>query len=529
MQKTYKLLVLTLLTLIFFLGSTKLESELNAETSATRKNVKLVLMIVIDQMPSEFLVRFAPHLKFGLKKILDESKQFINTKHDHAITETCPGHAAIATGTHPARSGIVSNSWFNREKNIVQYCVNDPAFTLSPRNLLVSALPDWIKKKSPESKVFSISAKDRSAIMLGGQMANAAFWYNQLSGKFESSAYYNKDYTNILNTAPDASKYFGRSWAATVTDEHLLKSAKIKLIDQELQNDHLPRIIGNVGTAPTEDFFTHLYHTPFVDNLTGEFTELLLTSEKLGTSKHIDYLAISFSALDTVGHIYGPNSPEVFDAVLRLDRTLMQLLDAVDRQVGLNNTLINLSSDHGIIAFPEYDKTKIRITHDQVLCEQEIFQKVQKKFRGKYKFVFDQYLSKPSSSVVEQFVVNELEKCTHIEKVWLPKDFIANSDHYAKLYKNSFNRKRSPSFLKQVKGSILPKPISGTEHGSPYDYDRSVPWLVRLPKGFDQVIQPQEKTIKLTAQTIDIAPTLAYLLGIAIPKHVQGRAMLKVR
>ncbi len=508
------------------------------------KKPRLVVFISVDQARFDYLIRFRPLFKDGLKLILDRGTDFTNTFHDYATTETGPGHATLSTGSFPSNSGIIANEWFDRGKKRVVNCVEDSASPVvtskgvsaagtssgrSPRHLLLSGLGDWIRQADPESKVFAASRKDRGAILLGGLGANAAFWYDEKTGEFVTSQYYSRTYPEWIRAFTlehSPARKFGMLWTPLGVTEAAARTAEIEAVNC---TSTFPHPIGGLTFTPDAAYFLAFGGTPYMDEYLGEFAQKLIAQENLGQDDHLDYLGLSFSAVDFVGHTYGPNSPEALDTFLRLDQTLGALFRYLDRKVGLDRVVVSFSADHGVMGLPEYQKTKnlpgSRVTMEDVVCLEGIGAKLEEKF-GKGNWLLDDLyldydsLSKKnlSQEQVERELSSWLARCPSVARVWTRTELLhppANPDPFMVRFLHSFNPERSPDLLVQYKEYVLPHFGPGTGHGSPYDYDRHIPFVLIVP-GRPPTVVDQE------IRSVDIAPTVASTLGIKPDRKLDG-------
>ena len=340
-----------------------------AEVASRAQRPKLVLQITVDQLRGDALMRFGDRFApDGFRYFLDEGTHYINAHYDHANTETAPGHASLVTGADPSRHGIVANDWVDRNTGAFVYNTEDerhhilgrepkPHQGVSPRNLLSTTIGDeLIISTARRSRVFSVSAKDRGAILPGGH-AGKAFWYNNRGGDFVTSTYYYQDYPEWVkqwNARRPADRYKGKSWEL-LKDRSTYIAKDIDDRPYESDFDALGRTFPHpLGDGSSKYFYIVLYVTPMADELSLDFAKTLIESEKVGQGDATDYLAISFSSPDDAGHLFGPSSLEYEDAVLRVDHLLSQLFRYVDAKVGLDETLIVLSADHGGPEAPEY-------------------------------------------------------------------------------------------------------------------------------------------------------------------------------
>jgi len=329
---------------------------------------KLVLQITIDQMRGDFPTRYEDRLgEGGFRYLMKEGTYYTNAHFQHADTETPIGHAALFTGTYPAYNGIVAGNWFDMDKGRVIYNCEDDRYPMigeepaqgkgrAPTNLLSSTIGDeLVISNNGRSRVFSVSIKDRGAILPGGHTGKA-FWYSKSDGSFISSTYYYEDYPDWVkqwNARKFADRYKDTSW-------ELLHDVSTYVFGEDDDRPFEVDMFGLGTTFPhplegdSKYFYASLIATPFGDELTADFAKTLIEAEKLGQGEHTDFMAISFSVTDYIGHVFGPSSLEAEDNVLRVDRLLADLFQFIDEQVGLENTLVILSADHGMCEAPEY-------------------------------------------------------------------------------------------------------------------------------------------------------------------------------
>jgi len=336
---------------------------------AADKNPKLVLQITVDQLRGDLPMRFKDRLgKGGFRYLLENGTHYNNAHYQHANTETAVGHATLATGADPSRHGIIANDWIDQKTGKSVYNTEDdrhhiidskpkPHEGVSPRNLLCTTIGDeLVVDNAGQSRVFSVSVKDRGAILPGGHVGKA-FWFSKSSGRFVTSTYYYKDYPEWVkqwNSAKPADRYKGKTWNL-LHDRSSYIAGNIDDRPYEAAFAELGRTFPHaLGDGNAKYFYLILTLTPIGDELTLDFAKTLIENEKVGQETAMDYLAISFSSTDYVGHLFGPSSLETEDNILRLDRLLAELFQYVDKKIGLDNTLIVLSGDHGAPEAPEY-------------------------------------------------------------------------------------------------------------------------------------------------------------------------------
>ena len=334
--------------------------------AAPAASPRLVVAIAVDQLRADYMDRFRPFFgRGGFNLFLERGARFAQARYAHAITSTCPGHAVILTGSYGNVNGIIANGWFAPELGQEEYCAADTTVSLigstgegrSPRNLHGGTVGDVLKVATGgASRVVAISAKDRSAIMLGGHLADAAYWMEDTL--FVTSTYYRPDlpaWAREFNRSGAITAAFGKRW------ERLLPEAAYAMVgpdDVAAETDEagmgrtFPHPIGS-GTSIGEDFSEAFDQSPFSNDALVNFAMRAVTAEQLGRDSVTDVLAISFSANDRAGHLYGPDSHEVMDITLRLDRSLARLFAFLDRTVGLSRTVVVLTADHGVAPMPE--------------------------------------------------------------------------------------------------------------------------------------------------------------------------------
>lgn len=337
---------------------------------------KLVLQITVDGLRGDLPQRFSNVLgEGGFRYLMGKGIYYTNAHYQHANTETIVGHASLATGTVPAAHGMVANVWFDREQGRLSYNIEDPRYHLltagadvdkkteidytqkkarsdgrSPDNIQTSTFSDELAVHfAGRSKIFAVSVKDRGAVSMAGH-AGKAFWFSKKSGEFVTSNYYYKqypDWVNKWNASKPPSAYAGKAWELThPPSKYLFGAADERDYETDIAGFRrsFPHPYGN---ADNKYFTTKLTLSPAGDELTLDFAKTLLDNEELGQDEVPDYLAISFSSTDYVGHLFGASSLEIEDNLARLDRTLADLFAYIDQKIGLANTLIVLSADHG--------------------------------------------------------------------------------------------------------------------------------------------------------------------------------------
>jgi len=518
---------------------------------------KLAVVISVDQMRADYLVRFAGLFTGGFAKLLHEGAVFTNAHQDHAITETAPGHATLATGSYPSHHGIVSNVWFNRENGQRFYCVDDANFALvtggknanaapagkSPHQLLRRTLGDWLKAKYPPAKVISVAGKDRSAILMAGFEAEAAYWFHAASGSFVSSRYYREslpEWAAQWNAERHADRFFGQAWEKSRPEEDYF-AAREDLFDAEGDgvNTTFPHeFIAADSSRPQigARFYQWLAATPALDELTLAFAQRAIAAEELGADGVPDLLLIGLAATDYVGHAYGPLSQESEDNLLRLDAALANFFAFLDQTVGLKNCVLALSADHGVLPLPEELRRRgfesARILEDEAMAEvQSLERELQQEWKTDRR-IFRSYLDQInvdyrladslglSPAEFRSRLAAKLRTLSFVSDIFTYDELSASDGparDFLEKHRRSFYPDRTQDLVMQVKPYYLVTGAPrGTTHGSPYGYDSHVPlifWGERLQPG--RIATPH--------QTVDLAPTLAYLLNLELPADLQRR------
>jgi predicted AlkP superfamily pyrophosphatase or phosphodiesterase len=530
-----------------------------------RSDIRLVLQITVDGLRGDLLDRYqASFGDDGLRYLLDNGTVYTDAHYQHANTETIVGHATLATGTYPARHGMVGNVWFDREAGELAYNIEDPDSPILPTrdNMAKGGQIDPAQKKSRtqgrsprviaaptlsdglaaytggRSKVFAVSGKDRSAVAMGGQVGKA-FWFSTDTGDFVTSAYYYDNYPDWARTWNDrrkAADYAGKSWKLlNMPDQYLLSGQDDRPYEIDLKG--YGRVFPHpFGHADDKMFFTRLLVSPVVDRLMLDFSKALVTTEQLGKDAVPDYLSISFSGVDAVNHFFGPSSLENEDVVVQLDRTLAELFAFIDQQVGLEHTLIAFSADHGMADMPEYmtelgyavgrlDPMKIIGTANRVGRELGV-PGVVRFFYRPYLYLNDDKITAAGVDrvTVEQAIADALTEKEGIELAVatsrLPDDGpaqllrqVANNHHLTR--SGDIYVIQSPYWFLFDSGPIA------VMHGSPWRYDTHVPIVFSGP-GI------KSQTVDRRVHPVDVAPTLARALGMSPPASARGTPLREV-
>ncbi len=513
---------------------------------------KLVVFLVVDQMRNDYLDRFTDLYEGGFRYLLDNGLRLTETYHEHAYTATAAGHLVLASGVFPGTAGIISNSWYVRKVKEMVYCVADenarplsgsgPA--VSYENVNASALGDWIKSSYPRSKVFAVSSKDRSAILLGGKNPDGVFWFDSNAGEFVSSDYYMEEYPEWfreLNREKTIDNYVGKTWMRLLADESVY-------VERSREDEYPPEGSGEgegdgstfphhypVETGEEPVHYWALWGTPWLDALTLELAETVILKADLGKDEYPDLLGVALSAADGVGHRYGPFSQETMDMFLRLDKFLAEFFSFLDENVGLENTLLVLSSDHGVAMLPEFaeqlglDAGRIRTSMEVVI------HKVEKTLEERWGA--GEYIENSSSGCIyynRNTMVNKGIAIPEVDSVVIPllvkESWIndvhsraeieggGNLDHIGQLWRNQYHPDLSGDLFLTFGENYIWKDPPGTGHGTPHGYDTHVPLILS-----GSAIE--SGTFHERLRTVDVAPTISHLLGIEYPGDIDGHPL----
>ncbi|HYV03268.1 MAG TPA: alkaline phosphatase family protein [Blastocatellia bacterium] len=517
---------------------------------------KLVVVIVIDQFRYDYLERFGDLFgKGGFRRLISQGALFTNANYSYVPTFTACGHAAIFTGSVPSQNGIVGNAWFDRDQGRVRVMVSDDNAKIvtgkgpegsggvaSPRALIGTTIGDQMRLATNlRSKVVAISYKDRSAVLPGGQRPNGAFWFHDAIGEFVSSDYYSKElpeWVRTFNKTNRPDKFFGAKWDRSLPAAAYERAQAQNLaIQTSAIGNSFPHTVTGGEEKPGPKFYSAFQLTPFASQYLEEFGKAAIENEQLGSDSFPDLFSISFSSPDLTGHYYGPDSQEIVDVYSRLDGFIADLLDFIDKRVGLNNTIVAVTGDHGVAPVPEYAASlgydAERLPPGAVT--EAVNQALTARFgEGKWvqAFVNDQFYLDQKLIAARKADPAEVERIAgeaalgtrgvvdFFTRTQIVEGRMANTQT-ARRVVNGFNRKRSGDVW------VITKPFSffvegglPTTHGSPYNYDTHVPIIF-----FGAGVQAGRYNAECAPS--DIAPTLAALLGVEQPSNRAGRVLVE--
>jgi predicted AlkP superfamily pyrophosphatase or phosphodiesterase len=501
-----------------------------SSASAYNGRPKLVVVIVIDQFRGDYLERYRDQFgDAGFRFLLDHGAYFPNCNYNYANTRTAPGHSTLFTGAYSNGHGIAANEWWDQKRKRMVTSVEDDATKIvgvpgdktgaSPHNLLADTLGDELKLATQgKSRVFGLSLKDRAAVLPAGFAGDAAYWIDPKTGQWVTSTYYRDDlpkWVQEFNSSRPA-KYWDREWR-DAQGAVLRSTAHRKGKDGE-----------------DASFYEVIGSTTFANEYEFEFAKELTVYEKLGQGPATDLLSISLSPNDILGHQVGPDSPEMQQMALDLDRELADFLNFLGHQVGLANVWVALSADHGVSSLPDAVK-KLHIPAANLSAgklETEINKAITAKFSPGHLATYvkldyplawldqDAFTAAHVREHDAEQAVGEALKQTGMRDYYTKSQLAAGAAPNTPLgrkYLNSYSPEGS-WYVMGVPDIYTVGPGKGTDHTSPYNYDTHVPLAI-----YGLPFQPG--TYRTNTEPVDLAPTLSSLLGINAPTHAVGRVL----
>lgn len=562
MPTTNKIKSLLAVALLCFISLTTFRVEaqrvdpLPQRTPVVAQKRRLVVAIIVDQFRYDYLERFQDlFTNGGFRRLVNQGAFFTDANYDFIPTFTAPGHASIFTGSVPALNGIVGNTWFDRAMGRTRIMVSDGESKLvtsrglesereapSPRSLLGTTISDQIRLSNNfQSKVVAISYKDRSAILPGGHRPNGAYWFNADAGEFVTSDYYSKElpaWVKKFNSTQRPDQYFNARWERVLPLAAYRRAQEKNLdIQRSPVGRSFPYIVNGGEDKPGRRFYDAFQYTPFGSEYLEKFARAAIEGEHLGADGFVDLLSVSFSSPDLTGHTYGPDSQEVLDTYVRLDRLIADLLNYLDQKIGLANITLFMTGDHGVSPVPEYakslgydaDRLPVRAVPDAVkkaLAERFGDEKLYLAFLNEQIFLDHRLIAekKLDTAEVERVAGEAAMMVPGIVNYFTRSQILDGrmpSGIMAKLVVNGFNRQRSGDVALILKPFwfVAEGQLAAT-HGSPYNYDTHVPVIF-----FGAGVRPGRYSAECAPS--DIAPTLAALLGVEMPSARSGRVLVE--
>ena len=548
--------LLSLIVLFTNCNSTQKTASENKNNSVTdtlsvkSRKPKLVVGVVVDQMRYDYLTRFWNDFEEdGFKRLINEGFTCRNTHYNYVPTYTGPGHTSIYTGTTPSVHGIISNNWYDKFMGEEVYCAGDKnvnpvgttssAGKMSPHRMKVTTVSDQNRLHTQfRGKTIGIAIKDRGAILPAGHTANAAYWfYGKEEGKFITSSFYRENLPQWVidfNNSKKAESYLKPWNTLKPIDDYTESGSDLNNFEfgfSGKENATFPYDLKELSEQ--NGGYDILKSTPFGNNLTTDFAIAALNEEKLGEDNDTDFLTISYSSPDYIGHNFGVNSKEIQDNYIRLDQDIARLLNELDEKVGKGNYTLFLTADHGAINVPAYLKSK-KIPSGYIDVAE--MKKELTSFLGEEYGVTDLIENISNNQLFFNYNrVNEenisrkqletdlkefLLKFPHINKV-VTRSALEENDFTEgafSLVQNGFDQKRSGDVVIIFDPAFIIYPEKGSTHGSTLNYDTHAP-LIFYGNGINNG-ETYEKTL-----ITDIAPTISALLGIAFPNGATGNVL----
>ncbi|NBB15619.1 sulfatase-like hydrolase/transferase [Caulobacter sp. SLTY] len=514
--------------------------------AAPKDPPKLIVVISVDQLSGNLYAQYRPRFTKGLRTLSDQGLVYANGWQSHANTETCPGHSTILTGKHPNKTGIPANDWIDPVSGKPVYCLSAPANSIAggagglpvgPDNMRASTLGDWLKDGGAPSRVFGISGKDRGAITMAGHKADGVFWYREGFG-FTTYVEPGQDGDAKLGPVRGINAQLKARFAATPPAWTYEQD-----VCRALERDYQVGSVAFRAKVPPAKFVFDT--SPLLDDVTVDGALHLLAEQKLGQGPGVDILAVSLSATDRIGHSFGTQGPETCEQMYRLDANIGRLLDAVTGLPG--GAIVVLTADHGGSDYPERSaergfpearridpgivtrlnaslKAQFKLTEDPanfdgwglfIVGKDRV--RLPQPLRGKVAAAAVAVL-KAEPDVVDAFTTEELLKTPPPRPGTPPEEYSLRERAALSTVEG-----RSTDVSVILRPGIAPLRAPGTggamsTHGSTWDYDRRVPILFWWPGS-----EGQERFFSI--ETIDIAPTLAHLIGVAPPADIDGRCL----
>lgn len=542
------------LLLLFFTAS--LFSCISKQEKSKTKTAtpKLVIGIVVDQMRYDYLHRFdSKYGEGGFKRLLNQGFSLENAHYNYIPTYTAVGHTSIFTGTTPDNHGIIGNHWYDKFLKKSIYCVDDDRYTTvgndgkggkkSPYRMFTTTITDQLKlAQNMQGKTIGIGIKDRSAILPAGHTADAAYWFDGGSiGHWISSSFYMNNlpnWVNEFNSSGKADEYLSKPWNTLYDISTYTESiADDNNFEETFKGEEKPVFPHDIPNLRSKNNnFSIIKAIPAGNSITTDFAIAAIEGEKLGQNNYTDFLTLSYSSTDYVGHQFGVDSKEIQDTYLRLDKDLERLFSFLDTNVGKNNYTIFLTADHAAVQVPAYlNSVKIPANY---LARKKLTDFIKTKTKERFKkdnlienvSNFQVFLNKEeikrarlSVNEVSNYIVEEVINFDGIYKAVTAKAMQENYFEYGIMssLQKGYNQKLSGDVLLIPNPSTIIYPKKGSTHGSGYSYDTHIPMIF-----YGNGIKSGNSAKKY--EIIDIAPTMATMLNVEFPNGSTGKIIEEV-
>jgi predicted AlkP superfamily pyrophosphatase or phosphodiesterase len=511
---------------------------------------RLIVFLVVDGLPQRQVVDYQAQLApDGLRRFLERGAWFANAHYGHANTQTAPGHATMLTGAYPHRTGIIANEWRDPATGELEYNTGDPAAAYighrtnrldgtSPKNLRAETVGDVLRRLDARSKVIAISGKDRGAILPGGK-TGTAYMYQTQTGQFASTTYYMKahpQWVSEFHAGKPADAYFGKEWRPLLEDQAYSRSLPDQQKWYAKSGGKLPMKLGEGMDAPGPALYSAVLRSPFGDELTLAFARAAIAGEQIGQDDAPDILSVSLSSHDYINHGFSAESRISHDHLLHLDRLLERFFRDLDAAVGKDRYLAVLTADHGFMPAPEVSQSQGRdagrLNGGQLIARLNAGL-AQRFGPGQWALGLSAQAVVLNRALIAERKIDAAALEEETRKLLLAEPAVAAA--YTRSEIEGGGRAGAP-FLEAVRKTwdhersadiqVVLKPYwmfssstSMTTHGSPHPYDTQVPILLYGPRWV------RAGRIDTRAEVVDIAPTLARILGIPPPSSSEGTAL----
>jgi len=523
---------------------------------------KLVVAILVDGLPQSQLLKYRHHFSSGgFRRFFDDGAWFTDANYGHSTTITAVGHGTWLTGAYPYRHGMVSNDWWDRKTKKIVYCTEDAETRYlgeptrerqgtSPKNLFVTTVGDELRVATGEkSRVFAVSLKDRGAILPAGRMGQA-YMFSPWTGRFITSDYYRDDYPKWwvdYDLGRPQNRWFGKVWTPLLPDDAYRGTVEGQpnVVVQRGIGKKFPHKLTGGKPEPGPDYYAAMEGTPYGHEYLADFAKALIRNEGLGRNPAgaPDLFAISFSSHDFINHVYGPESKESLDDLLRLDQILADFFYFLDQEVGLDRTLVSLTADHGFCYSPEYCRDVMGLDASRI-NPADMLKKLNEYLGDKfgagtyaafwryptvwldYNLIDERRLNRVE---VERESVKFLSTYPGVHSVFPRGDLTEG-----KLPQTDLGRRVQRAWHPKVSGDLVVIQKDGwiiaegvlvtfaASHGTPWKYDTHVPLL------FLGAPWVKSGAYLQAAEPADIAPTLARVLSIPPPSGSEGRVLAEM-
>jgi len=529
--------------------SVTLSLSVLAQNTGKLQRPRLVVGIMVDQMRWDYLYRFYDRYGAGgLKRMMGEGFSCENTMIPYAQTVTAAGHTCVYTGSVPAIHGIMGNEWFDRSLGHSVYCTEDESVSTiggsekaapqSPHNLWTTTICDELKLATNfRSKVIGIAIKDRGGILPAGHAADAAYWYDAPSGNWVTSTYYMKElpgWVTSFNQRKVVDSFYRFNWNTLYPRNTYVQSDKDDVPYEGKFGHETKPVFPHEFSSFIGKNYIPIASSPYGNTLTLAFAKTAVTAEGMGKDEITDFLAVSLSSPDYIGHQFGPNSIEEEDTYLRMDKDIESFLSFLDARVGKGNYTVFLTADHAVAHVPEFllehkipaGRSSYSLAGLQTELENKFGIKNLVQNSSNYQIYLDDKKMDSAGAdkePIKKFIINWLNKndniliafdTEEISEVNLPQEV-------KDMFINGYNTKLGGDIQVVLKPAFLGGGRTGTSHGTWYPYDSHIP-LLWMGWGI------KKGSSTRTCHMTDIAPTLAALLHIQMPNGSIGKPISEV-